>query len=129
MAMSQEHKDALALGRRQGRAIKAYLAALGSRRPGRPVTAESLQARITRLDAKRAAERDPLKRVELVQQRMNAADALKLVETTANISALERGFVENALGYSERKGISYGAWREAGVPADALRKAGIPRSS
>ena len=32
-----------------------------------------------------------------------------------------------AKGYSERKGISYAAWREAGVPAATLKAAGISR--
>ena len=29
--------------------------------------------------------------------------------------------------YAERKGISYAAWRELGVPADVLKKANITR--
>jgi hypothetical protein len=35
--------------------------------------------------------------------------------------------VKNARAYSRAKGISYGAWREVGVPADVLREAGIAR--
>jgi hypothetical protein len=127
--MSKEHKDALARGRREARAIKAYLEALGNRRPGRPVTPESLQARIDRLDEKLAAETDPLKKVDLVQQRLDAVEALKRVEASADLDALEEGFIDHAKGYSERKGISYAAWREAGVPAGVLRKAGLSRTS
>jgi hypothetical protein len=127
--MSKEHKDALARGRREARAIKAYLEALASRRPGRPVTPESLQARIDRLDEKLGAEQDPLKKVDLVQQRLDAVEALKRVEASADLEALEVGFVDHAKGYSERKGISYAAWREAGVPAVVLRKAGLSRSA
>jgi hypothetical protein len=129
MAMSKEHKDALARGRRESRAIKAYLEVLGNRRPGRPVTPESLKARIERLEEKLGAEQDPLKKVDLVQQRLDAVDALRRVESAADLEALEEGFVKNAKGYSERKGISYGAWREAGVPAGVLRKAGISRTA
>lgn len=129
MPMSKEHKDALARGRREARAIKAYLEALGSRRPGRPVTPESLQARIDRLDEKLGAEQDPLKKVDLVQQRLDAVEALKRVEASADLDALEEGFVDHARGYSERKGISYAAWREAGVPAGVLRKAGLSRTA
>lgn len=128
MAMSQEHKDALARGRREARAIKTYLEALANRRPGRPVTTESLNGRIERLEAKLATETDPLKRVDLVQQRLDAVEALKRVEASADMDALEAGFVDHAAGYSERKGISYTAWRESGVPARVLRKAGIARS-
>lgn len=129
MPMSKEHKDALARGRREARAIKAYLEALGNRRPGRPVTPETLQARIDRIDERLAAEQDPLKKVDLVQQRIDAAEALKRVEASADLDALEKGFVDHAKGYSERKGISYAAWREAGVPAGVLRKAGLSRTS
>jgi hypothetical protein len=45
------------------------------------------------------------------------------------MSALEKEFVRAAKGYSERKGITYGAWREFGVPAEVLRKAGISRGA
>jgi len=128
MAMSQEHKDALARGRREARAIKTYLEALANRRPGRPVTTESLTARIDRLEAKLGAEADPLRKVDLVQQRIDAVEALKRVEASADLDTLETGFVEYAASYSDRKGISYTAWREAGVPAGVLRKAGIPRA-
>lgn len=128
MAMSKEHKAALAQGRRESRAIKRYLEALGNRRPGRPVTTESLEGRISRIDDKLRGESDPLKRVDLLQQRIDAADALKRISATEDIQTLEEGFVEAARAYSERKGITYSAWREAGVPAEILRKAGVARS-
>lgn len=67
MPMSAEHKAALAQGRRESRAIKAYLQALEARKPGRPVTAESLGKRVSDLDAKIKAESNPLRRVELRQ--------------------------------------------------------------
>src|SRR5690606_18520332 len=46
MPMSEQHKAALAQGRRVSGAIKAYLEALRSRPPGRPVNAESVRKRI-----------------------------------------------------------------------------------
>ena len=69
MAMTDEHKDALAQGRREARAIKAYLDALANRRPGRPVTSASLNERLERLGRKIESETNALKRVDLVQQR------------------------------------------------------------
>jgi len=126
--MSAEHKEALAIGRREARQIKAYLNALGARRPGRPVTRESIEARISALEAKLAVETDPLKQVDLRQSRLDAKDQLSLVEDVADISGLEVGFVEVAKSYSERKGISYAAWREQGVSAPALKAAGVPRT-
>jgi len=128
MAMSAEHKAALALGRREGRAVKQYLEGLGSRRPGRPVTPERLRVKVAGLEARIAAEADPLKALEMRQERIDAVAALARAEASAGLSELEAAFAEHARSYSERKGISYTAWREAGVPAEVLRRAGISRS-
>lgn len=128
MPMSEEHKAALAQGRRESRAIKAYLEALGSRRPGRPVTADSVRKRIEAIDEKLAAEDDSLRQLDLRQERIDAESTLKEVEAKEDIDKLEKAFVEVAKSYSERKGISYAAWRQVGVPASVLKEAGIPRS-
>lgn len=125
MAMSQEHKDALAQGRKEARAIKAYLKSLDSRRPGRPVTKESLEARLSSVTDKIEASDDPLKSVELIQNRLDIEEALARLGDAGNQEALAAGFIDNAVSYSARKGISYTAWREAGVPAAILKKAGI----
>lgn len=129
MSMSQSHKNALAEGRRQARAIKRYLEAMGRRRRGRPVTAESVQERISRIDAKLEATDDPLARVELLQARLDAEETLRDVATAPDAEALEEDFVSHVKAYSERKGISYAAWREVGVPAAVLRRSGISRSA
>ena len=42
-----------------------------------------------------------------------------------DIGELEAGFVAVAKSYSERKGLTYSAWREAGVDARVLKQAGI----
>jgi hypothetical protein len=128
MAMSEAHKAALAEGRRQSRAIKRYLEALAQRRPGRPVTQQSLEAKLARAEARLAAETDPLKRVDLIQQRLDAKSALAKASDAADMDSLEADFVDAAKGYSERKRISYSAWREAGVSAAVLKKAGIART-
>jgi len=129
MAMSAEHKAALAQGRSESRAIKKYLEALGGRKPGRPVTPESLQKKISDLGAKIAAEGNPLKLVDLRQARLDAEKGLAKAKAAADISLLEKDFVDNARSYSERKGISYAAWRESGVPAAILKKAGLGRGA
>ncbi|OFW66068.1 MAG: hypothetical protein A2Z12_10265 [Actinobacteria bacterium RBG_16_68_21] len=126
--MSAQHKAALAQGRRESRAIKLYLQALGNRRPGRPVTPVTLEKRISDLGAKIAAESDPLKAVDLRQSRIEAEQLLARAESVADMAELETGFVKYAKSYSSRKGISYTAWREAGVPAAMLRQAGISRA-
>jgi hypothetical protein len=127
MAMSAQHKAALAQGRRESRAIKMYLEALGNRRPGRPVTPVTLQKRIDDLEAKIGAETDALKAVDLRQARIEAEAALARAESAVDMADLEKGFAKLARAYSNRKGISYTAWREAGVPAAVLKSAGITR--
>lgn len=123
--MTPEHKAALKQGRAEARAIKAYLKAIEARRPGRPVTRESLEKRLGAIAEKIAAETDPLAKVELIQKRMGIEEDLEGVEAAGRLEELEAGFIEHARSYSERKGISYPAWREVGVPAATLRTAGI----
>jgi hypothetical protein len=128
MAMSQEHKDALARGRKESRAIKNYLRTIESRKPGRPVTKESLNSRLATVNAKLEADNDPLKRLDLLQSRLDIEEALESVEDVANLDEIEAEFVAHVGGYSQRKGISYTAWRRFGVPAAVLKKAGIPET-
>lgn len=127
--MTDEHKQALARGRRQAKAVRDYLEALEQgRRPGRPVTKESLAEQIERLQEKIDAEPNAAKRVELVQSRLDAEKRLAEIEEGPDIDVLQQEFVEVAQEYSERKDITYQAWREVGVPAKVLREAGVPRT-
>ena len=129
MAMTDDHKAALAQGRTEARALKAYLAvATTPKKRGRPVTRASLEDRIATLDEKAQTEDDPLARVELIQARIDAQKSLDDLGTAADLEALEAGFTEYAAAYSDRKGITWTAWREAGVPAATLRKAGIKQT-
>lgn len=127
--MSQEHKDALALGREQGRAVRRYLEALDAHRPkrGRKRTPDSIKRRLDDIEVKLETA-DPLARLQLVQERMNLQDELAAKSEAVDITALEDEFVEAAKEYGERKGITYGAWREAGVDASVLKRAEISRS-
>ena len=127
--MSKAHKAALARGREQGRAVRDYLEALSmERRPGRPVDADTLGARIQRLQEQIDEEPNAAKRVELIQRRLDAELRLAALEERVDITELEDEFKASVADYSERKGISYSAWREAGVPAAVLRDAGIART-
>jgi hypothetical protein len=128
MAMSDAHKEALAQGRRESRAVKAYLEVLGSRRPGRPVTIDSVEKRLAGLEERLSTETDALKRLDLIQAKLDAEDQLEALSGNVDFDALEKEFVEIARSYSERKGISYSAWRTIGVDASVLKAAGIPRT-
>ncbi|MBI2706332.1 MAG: hypothetical protein HYX32_13735 [Actinobacteria bacterium] len=126
--MSAQHKAALAEGRTQGRAVRNYLNALEAHKPkrGRRRTPESIAARLDRIEGELESA-DSVKRVELIQERLDLRAELDTYENKIDLADLEAEFIEAAAEYSERKGISYKAWREAGVPAATLTAAGITR--
>jgi hypothetical protein len=127
--MSAEHKAALAAGRNESRAVKSYLEALEATRPkrGRKRTPDSIKKRLTSIDAD-YADADALTKLNLAQERMNLEDELAAMDQKIDVAALESAFVKSALSYSERRGISYAAWRQVGVEPAVLKKAGITRA-
>lgn len=128
--MSDSHKAALAEGREQGRAVRRYLEALEAHRPkrGRKRTPESVQRRLSAIDEK-LNDADALTRLHLSQERMNLQAELSSTDNAVDIGALEEEFVGAAKPYGERKGITYAAWRQAGVDPGVLRRAGIRRGA
>ena len=128
--MTDSHKQALAKGREEGRAVRYYLEALEAHRPkrGRKRTAETIQKRLAAIEGQ-LADADALTRLQLVQERMDLQAELETKNAKVDLSALEAAFVKAAKGYSQRKGITYAAWREAGVDAAVLKKAGISRAN
>jgi hypothetical protein len=127
--MSDEHKAALAQGRAEGRAVRDYLEALRSMKPkrGRSRTPDSIKKRLGAIDAQ-LADADALTELKLVQERRDLTDELAAMQAKVDLGALESAFVKVAKGYSTRQGISYASWREVGVEASVLKKAGISRS-
>jgi hypothetical protein len=128
--VTDEHKAAMAQGRTESRAVAAYLEALETHKPkrGRKRTPDSIDKRLASID-KEMGSAAPIKRLSLIQERLDLLKEKEGLSGTVDLSGLERSFAEAAKGYSERKGISYTAWRELGVPADVLKKAGIGRGS
>ena len=126
--MSDTHKAALAEGREQGRAVRRYLEALEAHNPkrGRKRTTESMQKRLSSIDGQ-LANADPLTRLHLVQERMDLVQELSAGSDGVDLQALEDAFVASAEPYGRRKGITYSAWRGAGVDPSVLRRAGIRR--
>lgn len=127
--MSAAHKAALAVGRNESRAVRAYLEALEAHRPkrGRKRTPESIKKRLAVIDGSIDAA-DPITKLNLVQERLNLTAELDHLEGAADLGDYEAEFIDAAAGYSERKGISYAAWRELGVDAAVLKQAGVSRS-
>lgn len=128
--MSDQHKAALAEGRTQGRAVRRYLEALDANKPkrGRKRTRDTIQRRLVAIDEELRTS-DPLRSLNLRQERINLRDELGTMEKKVDLVALENDFVGAAKEYGARKGISYDVWREAGVTAATLRKAGISRGA
>lgn len=132
-SMSEDHKKALAEGREQSAAVRRYLEALEESKPrrGRKRTPESIQKQLERIN-QQIASASPLRKLSLEQQRIELEQALENLQRESSgpdLATLEKDFVKAAKAYSERKGISYQAWRKVGVPADVLKKAGITRAS
>jgi len=129
-AMSDEHKAALAVGRSESRAVRAYLDALDTNRPkrGRKRTSDTVRRRLDAIETD-LVDAAPLTRLQLAQERMDLHDELAAMGEGSNLAELEARFVETAAGYATRKHISYQAWRELGVPAAVLKRAGITRST
>ena len=127
-SMSDAHKEALAEGREQGRAVRRYLEALEANKPrrGRKRTPEGIQRRLAAIE-ERLASADALSRLHLAQERMDLENELARSSEGIDLGALEAAFVKAAGPYSRRKGIGYDAWRAAGVEPRVLKSAGIGR--
>jgi uncharacterized protein YicC (UPF0701 family) len=126
--MSTAHKDALEVGRRQSRAVRGYLEALEAHKPkrGRKRTAAAVNARLTIIETT-IGDADPLNRLLMMQEQRDLLAELESFDEEFDIGELEAEFVEHGAEYSATKGISYGVWRDMGITADVLRRAGITR--
>ena len=127
--LSDEHKAAIAAGRVETAAVSGYLEALEAQRPkrGRQVTPERLEARIAEIDAQLTSDPKPMKRLALMQDRRDVEAQLAALADEPDMTAVEAAFIEHAASFASRRGIAYATWREAGVPADMLGRAGIAR--
>jgi hypothetical protein len=129
-AMTDEHREALAVGRRQGNTVRSYLEVLEANKPkrGRKRTADTVRKNIQTIDDT-IDSLDPLQRVLKVQERMDLEAELSKMTAATDFSELESAFVAVAADFSERRNVSYQAWRTVGVPSEVLGRAGIKRGS
>jgi hypothetical protein len=129
--MTDEHKQALAEGRNHARTIGLYLEALDANKPkrGRKRTAESVKKRLGTVETELKSA-SGLTRLTLLQERRDLEVELAGMSAGGpDLGDLEKEFVKVAKPYAQKKGISYGAWREFGVAPEVLKKAGITRGS
>ena len=127
--MSAAHKEALARGREEGRAVRLYLEAIEEQRPrpGRRRTPESINRRLRHRRPRSWTTADALTRLHLLQERADLEAELARADAGEDMAELEARFLKVAKSYGERKAIGYSAWRAAGVDADVLERAGISR--
>jgi hypothetical protein len=103
-------------------AVRNYLDALRSaRRPTRRhLTRRELQQRLGKIDFELAVQPPPMIQLRLLQEREDLREL-------AQWQQREDAFVEVALTYSRRRGITHETWRQLGVPPGVLRRARIPQ--
>ena len=128
-SMSDEHKAALAQGRVEGRVVRDYLEALKHNKPkrGRKRDPESIQKRLIQINEELEGA-DALNELLLTSEKRNLFDELEMLGAGGDISESEEAFIAVAKSYSERRNISYATWREIGVSAAVLKRAGVTRS-
>ena len=128
--MSDAHKAALAKGRAEGRIVREYLEGLRATKPkrGRKRTPETIEKRLAKIDDE-MADASPIDELALVQERRDLQNELAAMSETIDMAALEEAFVEVAQSYSESKKIAYASWRDVGVEASVLKRAGISRGA
>ena len=126
--MTDEHKAALARGRTEGRAVRDYLESLRANKPkrGRRRTTDSIEKRLAAIDNELASA-DPLTELKLLQERRDLQAELEAKSVATDHAAIEEAFIKVAREYGERQGISYTTWRQVGVDAAVLTRAGITR--
>jgi hypothetical protein len=126
--LTDRHKAAMTAGRREGSAVRAYLVALRNSKPkrGRPRTSDTIEARLQRVEAE-LANASTLDAVRLIQERRNLTNELESRPAKVDMAALEVDFVATAKSYSDRHAIEYDTWRDVGVQASVLARAGITR--
>ena len=128
--MTNSHKAALERGRAEGRIVRDYLEALRSNKPkrGRKRTADSINKRLAAIDAELPGA-SAIEELQLIQERRDLNAELASLGSGIDLAEIEDSFVGVAKGYGDRKGISYASWRDVGVSAATLKRAGISRGA
>jgi hypothetical protein len=100
----------------ENRAVDAYLQYVTT---GELPPPPNIDARLEVLDAKIANETRMFVKIQLLQEKRD------LTTPTVDAEAVTEGFVKHAGAFGERNGIAYVTWREMGVPAAVLKRAGL----
>lgn len=124
--MDAEHKEKLAQGRTDARAVKVYLTYVDENKPrrGRRRTPESIAKRLEAIEVDLQGA-NALARLNLVQEQMNLNAELESIKNVPDGTDLRDAFVDAAARYAKSKGISREAFRAVGVDAATLTEANV----
>lgn len=132
--MSDDHKKALAEGRKAATTVRHYLEAVRAAKvkkgPGRHHTPETIRERLAKLNEELAdGIKNPLTELQRTQEILDLETKLRELESQedADPGQYESDFIDVAKTYGERKGITRKAWRSMGVDASVLDKAGVKK--
>lgn len=103
--------------------VKKYLESLNER-PSHQI--RDAERQLEQVQAAIETEGNPAKLLGLYQRRIDLINYLEHKDTK-KASEAQWEFSLVVKSYSDRRGISYAAWREVGVPAEVLKEAGIER--
>lgn len=114
----------------ESRAVAAYLKVLPQLKGGAALARlERIKQRQAELSRMKKDTTDPLRRLKIVQEQIDLNNETVTAKRLANRHAKATvGFIQHAKAYGETNGISYSAWRRAGVPIEVLEEAGISKA-
>ena len=113
---------------KEQRVVAVYMDALGKvaqHRRMKKIDPTVAERRLATLRERIDSADTQIKKLGLIQQRINLERRLKKQSTPVDITKQEDAFVNVVATYSGRRGISYEAWREVGVPSAVLKRAGL----
>ncbi len=127
--MTTTHKAALARGREMSTIVDRYLSVVNvPKKRGRRVSPVALRKRLAAAEATMKSATGVAKVLAAQEVRDLRARLAETGGEGTNTKSLEASFVKVARQFSVNRGISYAAWRDAGVPAEVLQRAGIARA-
>lgn len=120
---------AIAAGRVQNTLVRDYLQSVNApKRRGRRVDPKVASTRLEAAKKELAGATDPFDQLMLHQEVLDLESQLEAAQAgPQELERLEKDFVAIAADYSQRRKISYGAWRAVGVPSDVLERAGVKK--
>ena len=113
--MTEQAKENMAMGMKAMRAVDQYLTYMDTKPRGRPMNREALEL-------KAQGETNLAHKVIIIAQ---IHEALRREDAALREAEWEDEFLKYAPWFSQQHNITYAVWREMGVPASVLSKAGI----